>query len=52
MAMNEREYRNMDFVVLNRDNDEKQYIVEGYASTFDTYTLLTADEIGGENGNE
>lgn len=45
MAMNEREYRNMDFVVLNRDNDEKQYIVEGYASTFDTYTLLTVDGI-------
>lgn len=43
--MTDREFRNLDFVNLNKDNAEKQYIVEGYASTFDTYKLLTIDGV-------
>ena len=36
---NEREYRSMEL----RIQDKNAYIVEGYASTFDTYTLFTID---------
>ena len=38
---NDREYRN--FEMLKRaaqEGEEKDYIVEGYASTFDEYTLF------------
>lgn len=38
-----REYRNMEMRVLNHEGDEKKYMVEGYASTFDKYLLLTID---------
>ena len=38
-----REYRNMEMRVLNHEGDEKRYMVEGYASTFDKYLLLTID---------
>ena len=38
-----REYRNMELRVLNHEGDEKKYMVEGYASTFDKYLLLTID---------
>lgn len=38
-----REYRNMELRVLNLEDDEKKYMVEGYASTFDKYLLLTID---------
>lgn len=40
----EREYRNMDMRILNA-NDGKSYFVEGYASTFDPYVLLTIDGV-------
>ena len=39
----DREYRNMELMVLNHEGDEKKYMVEGYASTFDKYLLLTID---------
>lgn len=41
---NEREYRSMELRVLPSE-EEKSYKVEGYASTFDTYVLLTMDGI-------
>lgn len=40
--MSEREYRSMELRIL-RDGEEPSFIVEGYASTFDTYTLFTID---------
>lgn len=39
----DREYRNMELRVLDIEGDEKKYMVEGYASTFDKYLLLTID---------
>ena len=41
----DREYRTMELRVLPFENDEKQYIVEGYASTFDPYVLMTIDGV-------
>ncbi len=38
-----REYRNMELRVLNLEDEDKKYMVEGYASTFDKYLLLTID---------
>lgn len=38
---NEREYRNFDFELKNENND---YMVEGYASTYIPYTLAKTDE--------
>ena len=40
----EREYRNMDMHVLEA-NDGKSYFVEGYASTFEPYVLLSIDGV-------
>lgn len=41
---NDREYRSMELRILPSE-EEKSYKVEGYASTFDTYVLLTMDGI-------
>ena len=42
----EREYRAMDVQVLFSEvPDEKSYKVEGYASTFEPYTLFTVDGV-------
>ena len=42
----EREYRAMDVqVLLSEVPDEKSYKVEGYASTFEPYTLFTVDGV-------
>lgn len=42
----EREYRAMDVqVLLSEIPDEKSYKVEGYASTFEPYTLFTVDGV-------
>lgn len=38
-----REYRNMELRVLDIEDADKKYMVEGYASTFDKYLLLTID---------
>ena len=40
-----REYRNMELRVKEPEAEEKSYIVEGYASTFDEYVLMTIDGI-------
>lgn len=39
----DREYRNMELRVLDIEDADKKYMVEGYASTFDKYLLLTID---------
>ena len=42
----DREYRAMDVqVLLSEVPDEKSYKVEGYASTFEPYTLFTVDGV-------
>ena len=42
----DREYRNMELrIVQPEDMDDKTYRVEGYASTFEPYTLFTRDGI-------
>ena len=45
---NDREYRNMPFEI-RQDGDKPSFIVEGYASTFESYKLI---EIDGEDYNE
>lgn len=40
-----REYRSMELRTIAQDTDENPYKVEGYASTFDEYTLMTIDGI-------
>lgn len=40
-----REYRSMELRVLNVEENEQSYIVEGYASTFKPYVMLTRDGI-------
>lgn len=41
-----REYRNMELRVLGKEEQgEKSYMVEGYASTFEPYVLLTIDDV-------
>ena len=41
----DREYRSMELRIAEPKEDEKRYIVEGYASTFEPYTLLTRDGV-------
>jgi len=41
-----REYRNMELRALPiEEGQEQRYIVEGYASTFEPYKLLTIDDV-------
>lgn len=40
-----REYRTMALTIPQAVEEEKRYTVEGYASTFDPYVLLTIDGI-------
>ena len=42
--MNDREYRSME-LRLPPQTEEKSYMVEGYASTFQPYVLLTRDGV-------
>lgn len=42
--MAEREYRSMELRIL-RDGDEPSFFVEGYASTFEPYVLMTRDGV-------
>ena len=42
---NEREYRNMELRIAPREGDEPSFFVEGYASTFQPYVLMTVDDI-------
>ena len=39
-----REYRMMELRIQKSEDEEQSYIVEGYASTFDTYKLATIDD--------
>ena len=45
MPSKEREFRNMDLRVLEEQNEENEYYVEGYASTFEPYVLFTIDGV-------
>ena len=45
MMKQDREYRSMDLRTIPQEGEEKTYMVEGYASTFDTYKLLTIDGV-------
>ena len=40
-----REYRTMALTIPQAVEEEKRYMVEGYASTFDPYVLLTIDGV-------
>ena len=40
-----REYRSMELRILPNETEEKSYMVEGYASTFEPYVLMTVDGI-------
>ena len=40
-----REYRTMALTIPQTAEEEKRYTVEGYASTFDPYVLLTIDGV-------
>lgn len=44
---NDREYRNLGLIEVRAEEgeEEKRYIVEGYASTFETYKLFEFDNI-------
>lgn len=42
---NNREYRSMELRILPTETKEKSYMVEGYASTFEPYVLMTIDGI-------
>lgn len=39
-----REYRTMEFRIQKREDEEKSYMVEGYASTFDPYVIWTDED--------
>lgn len=46
MASREREYRSMELRIAEReDGAEPSFFVEGYASTFEPYVLMTVDDI-------
>ena len=46
MASREREYRMMELrIVADPEAEEKKYMVEGYASTFEPYVLFTSDGV-------
>ena len=46
MSNQNREYRNMELRVLPvEEGEEKSYMVEGYASTYEPYKLLSIDDV-------
>ena len=46
MASKEREYRSMELRIQKREEGvEPSFFVEGYASTFQPYVLMTVDDI-------
>ena len=42
--MRDREFRNMELRIV-KEGDEPSFFVEGYASTFEPYVLMTIDDI-------
>ena len=45
MPSKEREYRSMELRIQKGETENDQYMVEGYASTFDPYVLMTVDGV-------
>lgn len=45
MIRENREYRNFPLMEARKDGEEPSFLVEGYASTFETYTLFEDDGI-------
>ena len=43
--MRDREYRNMELRILPNETEEKSYLVEGYASTFEPYVLFSMEGV-------
>lgn len=41
----DREYRSMELRTLSTDDGENLYMVEGYASTFEPYKMMTVDGV-------
>lgn len=41
----DREYRTMELRVAPIEGEEKSYMVEGYASTFEPYVLMKIDGV-------
>ena len=41
----DREYREMELRIAKQEGDEPSFFVEGYASTFQPYVLMTVDDI-------
>ena len=41
----EREYRSMELRIVPTDGNEPSFFVEGYASTFEPYVLMTVDGV-------
>ena len=44
MPSKEREYRSMELRIV-KEGDEPSFFVEGYASTFEPYVLMTVDDV-------
>lgn len=42
---NDREYRSMELRILPQEEEQNRYMVEGYASTYDTYVLFSQDGV-------
>ena len=42
---NDREYRSMELRLMEQEGDEPSFFVEGHASTFEPYVLMTVDDI-------
>ena len=41
----EREYRSMEMRIVPQEGEEPSFFVEGYASTFQPYVLMTVDDV-------
>lgn len=44
MMKDDREYRSMELRAIAEEGEERSYMVEGYASTYEPYTLFTNDD--------
>lgn len=45
MPSKEREYRSMELRIVSTDGNEPSFFVEGYASTFQPYVLMSVDGV-------
>lgn len=46
MVKSDREYRSFDLAVREKESEKDEYIVEGYATTFDDPYVMFTDEDG------